>query len=98
MVEWKVKVDEYKGQTRVSQHFLGTHKCDEKDMALFFPFSTQEQAYLDKLRAQNALICIDRDEVLELRGKDEIDGIVINFDFMICNPQERNYCSHESLD
>ena len=51
------------------------------------------------MRAKKGLKCIDRDELekLEIRGKDEVDSIVINIDFMVCNPEERDDCSHTSV-
>ena len=64
MVLWQVKADEFVGQARASTRYLGTHVCDDEDMSHFYPFSAADETYLQKMRANKALRCINRDEIL----------------------------------
>ena len=49
------------------------------------------------MRNIDALRCIDANEVLRIRGKDEVDGVVLNLDFMVCNPTD-SVCNHNSIE
>ena len=95
-VEWKIKLDEFKDQQRINSRVLKTHVCNDEDMSHFFEFKPADKTFIAKLRENESLWCINADERLEIRGKNEIDSIVLNIDFMVCNPEESN-CSHKSI-
>jgi hypothetical protein len=40
--------------------------------------------FLQLLRKQDALFCLNDDQDIEIRGKDEIDGVILNMDLIPC--------------
>ena len=40
---------------------------------------------LKKLKTNKVFICIDQNQTIEISGKDEMDSIALNFDYMIWN-------------
>ena len=42
-------------------------------------------------------MCIDPSEVVKIRGKNDLDSVSLNINFMVCNPNENASCSHKEL-
>ena len=75
---------------------LEYRQCTDEDMTKFNTFSPNDALLIDRIRQEQALLCIDPTEPLLIRGESEIDAVDINIDLKVCDPK-RNKCSHRSL-
>jgi hypothetical protein len=70
--------------------------CEEEDMSHFYQFNDADGEYVATLMRKRALMCVDSDETVMVRGNTDIDSVFLNIDLFVCNPEERE-CAHNSL-
>jgi hypothetical protein len=94
-VKWTVSLDHYKGFQRLSRQEVKTRMCTVEDMQQFYEFSVEDDLYIKELTSKNVLRCIDPTQKVDIRGKDEVDSVVLNIDLYACDYTETK-CSHKS--
>jgi len=96
IVEWQVTLDTYKFMKKEESLPLNYRLCTDEDMAKFNTFTANDALLIDRIRQEQALLCIDPAEPLLIRGESEIDAVDINIDLKVCDTK-RTKCSHRSL-
>lgn len=96
-VEWKISLDTYKDLQIVNKQIIDVHVCRQDDFDKFYPVVQENNDFLQLLRKQDALFCLNDDQDIEIRGKDEIDGVILNMDLIPCQETPTKKCANDTL-
>lgn len=53
---------------------------------------------MKKIKSYGIMNCMDLDQKLAIRGGDEVDSIVLNIDYVRCDPAKGGQCQKLTLD
>ena len=70
----------------------------DEDYADFFPIVDRNAAFLETLKENKVLNCIDRSQILQIRGENNLDAVQINIDFYPCRPTKRKECDEYNYE
>ena len=84
-VSWKVYLETSSLAGATTRQQLSTHVCDNFDFYEFFGFSPQNQVTVSQLRLKNSLICLDRQQSLQIRGNSDINSVRLSFRVEACD-------------
>lgn len=76
------------------------HYCTDDDWADFFKFSTYDDGAIKGINYLNnnmAFYCFDKDQLMEIRGKNAFNSVSINIDMMSCDATDTtNLCAFKN--
>jgi hypothetical protein len=96
-IQWEVTIKTKKDQKTVEETHLEFSTCSDEDYADFFPVVQRNSHFLDYLKKENILKCIDRNQVLQIKGENNIDAAYININLKPCKPSADKKCADYSL-
>lgn len=93
-VQWRVRMLEKENLVSVREVELDFHICTQDDFDQFYPVVEENHSFLQTLKEQKALYCINADQELKLRGESTVSCNALYIDYKQCVSSESNKCAN----
>lgn len=99
LFEWQVFLSTYKDNSWQGGYRQRTHICTHEDISTFYEARREDKALVEKLIERGTLLCIDEDQVMEIRGESDFDSVELSIALIGCDSSKDNHtCKYQHVD